>query len=360
MSAAVPIRRNIGVALLLNTAGGVIPTLFAFVYRSHSSGTYLWEFFRDSLVYSYCIGTACFAALVTLAPRIRRCSQPYSWAAYFAVLLTMALLGSFAANLIFLALGWSSRSEFWQNFRNGLRIAVAITLLVGGVFSVLEALASRLRTAKLELQARQLEEERSRKREIQARLSSLESRIHPHFLFNTLNSISALIRDDPARAERTVERLAALLRYSLDTGAKPVVPLRQELRVVEDYLQIEKTRFGDRLRYTLNVPGELDDFEVPPLTLQTVVENSIKHVVSPSRLGADIRIAARLEAGCLLLEVSDDGPGFDASALQAGHGLENLRERIAALFDGASRLEFARHEGRMVVSIAIPQKKVLV
>jgi two-component system, LytTR family, sensor histidine kinase AlgZ len=195
---------------------------------------------------------------------------------------------------------------------------------------------------------------------MQARLSSLESRIHPHFLFNTLNSISALIREDPARAERTVERLAALLRYSLDTGAKLVVPLRQELRLVEDYLQIEKTRFGDRLRYTLSVPAELEDFEVPPLTLQTVVENSIKHVVSPSRQGSEIRIAARLEAGCLLLEVSDDGPGFDASALQAGHGLENLRERITALFDGAGRLEFARREGRMVVSIAVPQKKVLV
>ena len=360
MNATVQIRRNIGIALLLSTAGGVIPTLFAFVYRSQASANYLWDFFRHSLIYSYCIGTACYASLVALTPRLRRFSQRYSWAAYLAVLLTMALLGSFAANLIFLALGWCSRSEFWENFRDGLRIAVAITLLVGGVFSVVEALASRLRTARLELQARQLEEERSRKREVQARLSSLESRIHPHFLFNTLNSISALIREDPARAERTVERLAALLRYSLDTSAKPVVPLRQELRVVEDYLQIEKTRFGDRLRYALNVPGELEDFEVPPLTLQTVVENSIKHVVSPSRLGADIRIAARLEAGCLLLEVSDDGPGFEASALQPGHGLENLRERITALFDGASRLELVRRDGRMVVSIAVPQKKVLV
>jgi two-component system, LytTR family, sensor histidine kinase AlgZ len=360
MSTPVPMRRNLGIALLLNTAGGVIPTMFAFVYRSHASGTFLWAFFRDSLVYSYCIGTACFAAMVLLSARLRRLPQPYSWAGYLAIFLTMALLGSFAANLIFVALGWSSRSEFWENFRNGLRIAVAITLLLGGVFSVLEALASRLRTAKLELQSRQLEEERARKREMQARLSSLESRIHPHFLFNTLNSISALIREDPARAERTVERLAALLRYSLDTGAKLVVPLRQELRLVEDYLQIEKTRFGDRLRYTLSVPAELEDFEVPPLTLQTVVENSIKHVVSPSRQGSEIRIAARLEAGCLLLEVSDDGPGFDASALQAGHGLENLRERITALFDGAGRLEFVRREGRMVVSIAVPQKKVLV
>ena len=313
-----PFRRTLGIALLVNTVGGVVPTLFAFVYRAHVSGPFLWEFFLHSIVYSYCIGTPCFLALPAMSRKAR-----------------------------------GQHAYFWAGF-------LAITLLVGVVTTVIEVLASRLRTAKLELQARQLDEERARKREVQARLSSLESRIHPHFLFNTLNSISALIREDPARAERTVERLAALLRYSLDTGVKPVVLLRHELRVVEDYLQIEKTRFGERLRYSINVPDALEDLEVPPLTLQTVVENSIKHVVSGSRHGGEIRIAARLEAGCLLLDVSDDGPGFELSALQAGHGLDNLRERITALFDGAGRLEFARRDGRMMVSIALPQKKVLV
>jgi sensor histidine kinase YesM len=352
--------RRIAIALLVNTAGGVIPTLFAFIYRSQAPWQYFWDFFRLSVVYSYCMGTLSFAVLQAIGPRLGRLRQPYSWIGFLTIFLTLALLGSLAANLIFVAFRWYSPAAFWANLRAGLRIAIAITLLVGSVVTVVEVLAYRLRTAKLELQARQLEEERARKREVQARLSSLESRIHPHFLFNTLNSISALIREDPVRAERIVERLAALLRYSLDSSAKPVVPLRQELRVVEDYLQIEKTRFGERLRYTVNIPAGLEDLELPPLTLQTVVENCIKHVVSPSRHSSEIRIAARLDAGCLLLEVSDDGPGFDASPLPAGHGLENLRERISTLFDGAGRLEFARRDGLMVVSIAVPQKKVLV
>ena len=354
-----PSRRTLGIALLVNTAGGVVPTLFAFVYRARVSGPFLWEFFLHSIVYSYCIGTPCFLALPAMRRKARG-QHAYFWAGFLAVLLAMAVLGSLAANLIFLALGRCSAEGFWADFRDGLRIAIAITLLVGVVTTAIEVLASRLRTAKLELQARQLDEERARKREVQARLSSLESRIHPHFLFNTLNSISALIREDPARAERTVERLAALLRYSLDTGVKPVVLLRHELRVVEDYLQIEKTRFGERLRYSINVPDALEDLDVPPLTLQILVENSIKHVVSGSRHGGEIRIAARLEAGCLHLDVSDDGPGFELSALQAGHGLDNLRERITALFDGAGRIELARRDGRMMVSIALPQKKVLV
>jgi LytS/YehU family sensor histidine kinase len=193
----------------------------------------------------------------------------------------------------------------------------------------------------------------------QARLSSLESRIHPHFLFNTLNSISALIREDPRKAERTVERLAALLRYSLDHNAGGLVPLHRELHVVEDYLEIEKTRFGDRLRFAVDVPAELADLDVPPLALQTLVENSIKHAVAPNRQGGEIAVRARLVSGSLVLEVSDDGPGFDHADIAQGHGLENLRERLAALFESEGRLEIARRNGRMVVAVAIPQKKVL-
>ena len=358
MKIAARSRRTIGIALLVTTAGGVVPTLFAFVYRAHASGPFLCEFFRHSIVYSFCIGTPCFLAMPAMSRKARG-HHAWFWAVFLAVLLAMAVVGSLAANLIFLALDWCSADGFWADFRDGLRIAIAITLLVGIVATVIEVLSSRLRTAKLELQARQLDEERARKREVQARLSSLESRIHPHFLFNTLNSISALIREDPARAERTVERLAALLRYSLDTSVKPVIPIRHELRLVEDYLQIDKTRFGERLRYSIDVPAPLEDLEVQPLTLQTVVENSLKHVVSGSRHGGEIRISARLEAGCLLLDITDDGPGFEPSALQSGHGLDNLRERITALFDGAGRLEFARGDGRMMVSIAVPQKKVL-
>jgi LytS/YehU family sensor histidine kinase len=129
--------------------------------------------------------------------------------------------------------------------------------------------------------------------------------------------------------------------------------------VVEDYLEIEKTRFGDRLRFTLDVPPDVADLEVPPLALQLVVENSIKHAVAPRRQGGEIRVAARLLAECLVLEVSDDGPGFEWASLKPGHGLENLQERLQALFDGEARLDIARRGGRMVVAVSVPQKKVL-
>ena len=277
-----------------------------------------------------------------------------------AALVVVALIGSVIANGLFIALGMNPASEFWPTLRSGLKISLICTVSVGMTVTFFEGLSYSLQEARISLRTKELEEERARKLASEARLSSLESRIHPHFLFNTLNSISALIREDPARAERTVERLAALLRYSLDTSRHPLVPLWHEMRVVLDYLEIEKTRFAGRLRYTLEVPAELEDLEVPPMAVQTLVENSIKHAVSASREGGEVRVTARLDGGLLVLEVTDDGPGFDLRSLQEGHGLENLQERLTALFEGAGRLELSRRDGRMTVSVAVPQKKVLV
>src|SRR5262249_8293100 len=134
-----------------------------------------------------------------------------------------------------------------------------------------------------ELEQKQLEEERARKLAAEAQLSSLAAQVHPHFLFNTLNSISSLIPEDPKQAEDMVGKLAALLRFSLDANRQRLVPLRQELKIVADYLKIEKARFGKRLRYSIEAPSELEALEVPPLSLQTLVENSVKFAVAPRR-----------------------------------------------------------------------------
>src|SRR5262249_29441511 len=145
----------------------------------------------------------------------------------------------------------------------------------------------------------------------EARLASLESRLQPHFLFNTLNSIAALIPQDPAGAERMTGQLASLLRSSLDTAATPLVPLEHELKIGKDYLDIEQVRFGERLTYHVQVDSEVCGLSVPRLSLQTLVENSVKYAVSPSRIGATIWIRARLDQSELRLEVEDDGPGFE-------------------------------------------------
>jgi len=127
---------------------------------------------------------------------------------------------------------------------------------------------------------------------------------------------------------------------------------------VENYLEIEQTRYGGRLRYSIDVPAHLLELEVPPFCLQTLVENSVKHVASARREGAEIVVAARVDGGRAVLEVTDDGPGFDNSSVIPGHGLDNLQDRLAALFDGAGRLQIGQRDGRAVVAVTVPLTKV--
>lgn len=346
--------------LVVGIASALLPAATMQLFRQQPDWRTFLTDFGYGLGYAFPITTLAFLIMGRVAPRLFRLPRIYTVALMLLTLVGIALTGALIANGLLVAVGVYPPRWFRGNLLFGAKISVICTVIIGAMVSVFESLSHRLQQARLEVRTRQLEEERARKLASEARLASLESRIHPHFLFNTLNSISALIRDDPARAERTVERLAALLRYSLETGHRPLVPLGRELRVVRDYLEIEQTRFGDRLSFTIDAPAELGDLDVPPMAVQTLVENSIKHAVSTSRQGGEIRVSARLESGRLLLEVSDDGPGFDLRALQEGHGLENLQERLAALFDGEGRLELAHRDGRTVVSVAVPQKRVLV
>ncbi|HLQ77732.1 MAG TPA: histidine kinase [Terriglobia bacterium] len=183
----------------------------------------------------------------------------------------------------------------------------------------------------------------------QARLSSLESRLRPHFLFNTLNSIMALIPEDPDAAERMTERLAALLRYSLDATLQNTVRLEQELKVATDYLEIEKTRFGGRLQYSIDVPPELMSAVVPPFSLQTLVENSVKYG------GGEIRVSAHNGDGRVLLRVWDSGDGFPHDAqILAGHGLRNLKDRLDALWGSNAAVEFPTGDAGTMVQVSLP------
>ena len=181
----------------------------------------------------------------------------------------------------------------------------------------------------------------SRQLAAEAQFAALEARVRPHFLFNALNSIAALIPSNPARAERMVGQVASLLRSSLDGDGTHLATLGDELRVVSDYLDVERVRFGDRLRYRLDISSEATAVLVPRLAVQTLVENAVKYAISPRSDGGSISVHAYSSGGRLRVSVCDDGPGFDESALPPGHGLALLRARLQMLFgtDGALRIE---------------------
>src|SRR5258708_26605227 len=238
--------------------------------------------------------------------------------------------GSLIAMLIFSMMGLvPARAILRVWMGEPLKVSVISTLLFGMFFTVVEHLRARLDAATLALRTKERDEAEARRLAAEAQLASIESRVQPHFLFNTLNSIAALVHDDPAGAERMTGQLAALLRSSLDSTAMPLVPLDDELRVVRAYLEIERVRFGDRLRYQIDVDEASRSAKVPRLAVQTIVENSVKYAVSPRREGGSVTVRAAATNGQVRVSIRDECPGFDAAAAPPGHGLGLARRRRA-------------------------------
>jgi len=307
-----------------------------------------------AFVYSALIGVPSMFLLNWIAHRATGKHPRLRVSIYAMVLICTATVGTFAAALVLQLVGIVPRNWYWNEVRGSLPFAVVISLMIGLSITTYETLRFRLQEAALQLRTRQVEQERAYKLLAEARLSSLESRIHPHFLFNTLNSIAALIPSDPARAEDTVGKLASLLRFSMNANQNSLVPLSQELKIVRDYLEIERTRFGQRIRYEIAVPESLHDVKVPPLALQSLVENVVKHVVSQRPQGAWIQITGSKDSNRIRLEVLDDGPGFSLDAITPEHGLGNLIARLELLYGNDGQLEVTRENQKTAVRLSFP------
>ena len=190
-----------------------------------------------------------------------------------------------------------------------------------------------------------------------AELRSLRYQVNPHFLFNTLNSLSALVLTGKTQAaEKVIQTLSTFYRRSLADDPTADVPLREEFSLQRLYLDIEAVRFPRRLRAKYELPPELEDVRVPGMILQPLVENSVKHAVAPSSGTVTITLAAREEYGRLVLTVSDDGHGADGGEARAGHGigLTNVRERLGARFGDAASIVSGPSPGGYSTQLRMP------
>jgi sensor histidine kinase YesM len=310
--------------------------------------------FLGSFIYAMLIGFPTAAILNWVGFRYTERFPRFVFIIHTAVLIVTATGGSLAGAFVLKIAGLIHHDSWWTEVQSSLPICLVINLVVGLSITSFETMRHRLQDATLELRTRQVEQERANKLLVEARLSSLESRIHPHFLFNTLNSISSLIPTDPKRAEETVGKLASLLRFSISANHNSLVPLAQELKIVRDYLEIESTRFGQRLRFEISIPESLRDLKVPPLALQTLVENSIKHVVGQRSQPSSICVEGAQRDGWCELTVSDNGPGFSLAEVSPDHGLGNLVGRLELLYGDAAQLNVSRVADKTVVAIRIP------
>lgn len=188
-----------------------------------------------------------------------------------------------------------------------------------------------------------------------ARLQALQMQLNPHFLFNTLHAISALMHQDVEAADRMLVKLSDLLRRALDSTDTQEVTLHEELEFLKNYAAIEETRFGDRLTIEMNIPPDTRDALVPNLVLQPLLENAIRHGIEPHARAGHIVIRARREGDRLRLEMRDNGGGLDHGEIEEGIGLSNTRARLKQLYGTRQTFELANAEGGgVVVSVTFP------
>lgn len=283
------------------------------------------------------------------------------WLRHFALCFLIALVAS----------SWLAALEVWLNpwtpgqpppaFRQLWSIRfyneiLSSIILYACILVVGQMLASRERLARQQAEAARLAEQLSR-----AQLSALRQQIEPHFLFNALNAVSALVREGRnPEAVRMIAGLGDLLRRSLDDSGRQEVRLGEELEFLGKYLEIQKVRFADRLQVEWRVPEELRTARVPVLILQPLVENAVKHGIGRTAEGGRIRVQAARSNGHLSLEIYNDGPPLpeETAAPGAGIGLSNVRSRLQTLYGDSFELRL-RNEGARGVQalLSIPFKE---
>jgi sensor histidine kinase YesM len=183
----------------------------------------------------------------------------------------------------------------------------------------------------------------------EAEAKAVRAQFNPHFVFNTLHSLMLLVRADPSAAERAIEDVASLIRYAsvLERREQDVVTLGEELEIAKRYIGLESLRLEDRLRVTWEVDPDLDEVPVPPFCLQTLLENAIKHGISPKEAGGTIRVEITRRSGRLIIAVKDNGLGAKADEVQKaeGKGLSLLQRRVETLFGETSSLTWETSPG---------------
>src|SRR5689334_2475760 len=317
-----------------------------------------WDSVIGELLFSYLwLGLTPLAIRLSRSFRIEGGKRIKSVTIHIVACVMFLLVDVLLFTVISIPFGWYANLNPFGNryFLLILNFTPSNVLFYWGIVVIEHALDYYRKLQERELRASQLEAQLA-----QAQLQVLKMQLHPHFLFNTLNAISALIRESPDEADEMVSRLGDLLRMTLETAGVQEVPFKKELEFLKHYLDIEQTRFQDRLKVEMAIEPETLDGLVPSMILQPLVENSVRHGVAPRPEGGCIKIKAWRDNSLLRLEVEDDGPGLGVDApLKERVGLSNTRARVTNLYGDEHGLKLHNAaDGGLVASLSIPFRTV--
>jgi two-component system LytT family sensor kinase len=349
--------RNALLATLVVTAGGLLNFSIAETsWRAESnlsSAKYplLWEL---TGAYAFLLLLPPIAYVIKRYPISRRrlaTRLPLHVATFLAFAVSHTLLMWGSRSVLYSLLGWG-RYDYGNMRYRFLMEGQKQLLVYAGVYAVLRFLAYAKTNRERDLAAARLERELT-----EARLAALKMQLQPHFLFNALNMIASHVSDEPEIATAMLQHLSAFLRATLRGSGAHEVPLREEIELMDSYVEIMKARFEERLRVDVSLPAEVSETLVPPLLLQPLVENSITHSLRDHARRAEIRIAARREGDRLCVTIEDNGPGIAAGAPPSGGGigLSNTMARLQHLYGDRQRLSVGnRDEGGLRLTIELP------
>lgn len=189
-------------------------------------------------------------------------------------------------------------------------------------------------------------------------LINLKSQLNPHFMFNALNSIRALIDEDPTIAKTAITQLSAMLRGSLQTGKRQLITLDEELSLVKSYLAIEKIRFEERLKVSYDIDHDTLNYNIPPLMIQTLVENAVKHGISSLTKGGELTVSTELNNGQLLISVRNSGKYKPGKSTSTGIGLVNTERRLGLLYGDEAQITINNENQEVISTILIPKNLI--
>ena len=305
-----------------------------------------------SFVFSSCIGLSIQGIIRLLHRQFERLSPFRRLALQFGVYLVAGFAGTEIGYLILRFAYFGGEFDVGSHLRL-LLLNLILATVFGSAAAVYISLRRTAERMARKLQEKEMNEERLERLKTRAELDALQAKINPHFLFNTLNSIASLISENPAAAESTVEKLAELFRYTLQRSGNGTVSLSEELEIVRSYHEIEKVRFGDRLRFAIRADESLSDFRIPPLLVQPLVENSIKHVVAADPLGGSVEVEVTRGAESCIVAVSDSGKGFSANGEDPGFGLKSIRERLSLAYGERASLRVQERAPQIQITIPL-------
>jgi sensor histidine kinase YesM len=232
----------------------------------------------------------------------------------------------------------------WLSRPDSIASIVITSVVLSTLLSVIFFWRERSAAAEAEVARERERRERIERESVAANLRALQAQIEPHFLFNTLANVSSLIDSDRAEAKRMLESFIRFLRASLAATREATTTLGDEAGLIAAYLEVLRVRMQSRLSYSIDVPAELRAYSLPPMLLQPVVENAIRHGLEPKVEGGEVRMVARREGDRVAVEIADSGVGF-APTTRGGVGLSNLRERLKLLYGGRAALSVADAPG---------------